>query len=411
MATNTHVNPVITGLGIVSCLGSDTATVSESLRLGRSGIVLDQERKQLGFRSALTGALRGFDPAAFGIGRRLSRSMGEPAQYAYAATVQALAQAGLDAEKLGAQRAGVIYGNDSTVRGGVEAWETLLREKCSHLIGPGYIFQAMNSTVTMNLATLFQIHGANWTLSAACASGSHAVGQAAMLIRAGLQDVMICGGAQEINPHAMAPFDALNAFSLREQEPALASRPFDRTRDGLVPSGGAATLILEHPEHARARGAVILGEIMGYGFSSDGYHLSQPSPDGAQAAMRMALEDAGVSAAEIQYINAHATSTPAGDAAEARALDAVFPHKPLVSSTKSLTGHECWMAGASEALYCTLMAQGGFVAGNANFTEGDDVTRVLNIPAHAVETKLTRVLSNSFGFGGTNACLVLGFGA
>jgi 3-oxoacyl-[acyl-carrier-protein] synthase-1 len=396
-------------MGIISCLGCDQDTVAASLRQGRSGIVFDEARKQLGFRSALTGALRGFSPAAFGIGRRLSRSMGEPAQYAYAATVQALAQAGLDAEQLSPMRAGVIFGNDSTVRGGVEAWDILKTEKSTHMIGPGYIFQAMNSTVTMNLATLFHLHGANWTVSAACASGSHAVGQAAMLIRAGLQDVMICGGAQEINPHAMAPFDALNAFSLREQDPMAASRPFDRSRDGLVPSGGAAALILEHPDSALARGAKILGEVMGYGFSSDGYHLSQPSSDGAQAAMRMALADAAVAAEDIDYVNAHATSTPAGDAAEARALAQIFTHKPPVTSTKSLTGHECWMAGASEVVYSVLMAQGGFVAGNLNFEAGDDDTEVLNIPARSLEKKLRRILSNSFGFGGTNACLVLGF--
>ncbi|NTV52685.1 MAG: beta-ketoacyl-[acyl-carrier-protein] synthase family protein [Candidatus Firestonebacteria bacterium] len=405
----THVNPVITGLGIVSCLGCNLAAVTESLWQGTSGLVLDPERKRMGFRSGLTGALRGWDPAAFGIGRKLSRTMGEPAQYAYAASVQALAQAGFSAEQLDGMRAGLIFGNDSTVRAGVESWEALQAEKSTHLLGSGYIFQAMNSTVTMNLATLFRLHGANWTLSAACASGSHAVGQAAMLIRAGLQDVMLCGGAQEINPHCMAPFDALNAFSLRESDPARASRPFDRERDGLVPSGGGAAVILEHPDHARARGAKIYGEVAGYGFSSDGYHLSLPSSDGARAAMQMALADAGVPAEDIDYINAHATSTPAGDAAEARALAQVFPHKPLVTSTKSLTGHECWMAGASEVVYCALMAQGGFVAGNANYREGDADTQALNIPSATVAHQPKNVLSDSFGFGGTNACLVLKF--
>jgi 3-oxoacyl-[acyl-carrier-protein] synthase I len=404
-----HINPVITGLGIVSCLGCDLDTAAASLRAGTSGIVLDPARRRLGFRSSLTGALRGWDTARFGIGRRLSRTMGEPAQYAYAAALQALGQAGLDAERLAGLRAGVIFGNDSTVRGGVEAWEALQAEKSTHLIGAGYIFQAMNSTVTMNLATLFRLHGANWTISAACASGSHAVGQAAALIRAGLQDVVLCGGAQEINPQCMAPFDALNAFSLREAEPALASRPFDRGRDGLVPSGGAAALVLEHPAHARARGASIFGEVAGYGFSSDGYHLSQPSSDGAAAAMTMALGDAGLEAGDIDYVNAHATSTPAGDAAEARALARVFPQRPLVSSTKGLTGHECWMAGASEAVYCALMARDGFVAGNANFSEGDAETGALNLPPAAVPHRPRQVLSNSFGFGGTNACLVLKF--
>jgi 3-oxoacyl-[acyl-carrier-protein] synthase-1 len=404
-----HLNPVITGLGIVSCLGCDLGTVTESLRLGKSGIVFDPERKRLGFRSSLTGVLRNWDPAAFGIGRRLSRTMGEPAQYAYAASGQALAQAGLTAELLEGMRAGVIFGNDSTVRASVESWEALRVEKSTHLMGAGYIFQAMNSTVTMNLATHFKLHGANWTLSAACASGSHAVGQGATLIRAGLQDVVICGGAQEINPQCMAPFDALNAFSLREQDPTRASRPFDRQRDGLVPSGGAAAIVLEHPEHARARGAEILGEVAGYGFSSDGYHLSQPSSDGAHAAMQMALADAGLAPEAVDYVNAHATSTPAGDAAEARALARALPHKPVVTSTKGLTGHECWMAGASEVVYCALMAQGGFIAGNANFEAGDADTEVLNVSANTVARAPRNILSNSFGFGGTNACLVLKF--
>jgi 3-oxoacyl-[acyl-carrier-protein] synthase-1 len=267
----------------------------------------------------------------------------------------------------------------------------------------------MNSTVTMNLATHFHVTGANWTLSAACASGSHAIGQAAALIKAGYQEVMLCGGAQEINPESMAAFDALQAFSLREQDPAQASRPFDKGRDGLVPSGGGASLILESPAHAAARGAKILGQVLGYGFSSDGNHLTVPDWTRSLAAMQMALEVAGVQAGDIDYVNAHATSTPRGDAAEAQALARLFPHRPYVSSTKSQTGHECWMSGASEAVYCTLMAQHGFLAGNINFSEGDEITRELNILPKSQAFKPRRVLSNSFGFGGTNASLVLGF--
>jgi 3-oxoacyl-[acyl-carrier-protein] synthase-1 len=400
---------VITGLGIISCLGCDTDTVTASLRQGRSGIVLDPERKRLGFRSSLTGSLLGFNPEVFGLGRRITKTMAEPAQYAYAALTQALQQARLDAEQLAGLNAGIIFGNDSTVRPGVEAWESLQAEHSSHYLGAGAIFKTMNSTITMNLATHFKIKGANWTLSAACASGAHAIGQASLLIKTGLQEVVLCGGAQEINPHCMAPFDALNAFSLREHAPEQASRPFDKDRDGLVPSGGAAALVLENAEHAQRRGVPILGEVLGYGFSSDGHHLSLPSSEGGLRAMRMALQSGGVKPEAIEYVNAHATSTLQGDAAEAQALVQLFPHKPWISSTKSMTGHECWMAGASEAVYCTLMARAGFVAGNFNFQEGDTFSRELRIPAQAVEQRLQRVLSNSFGFGGTNASLVFGY--
>lgn len=400
---------MITGIGLISCLGCDRETVARSLQEGRGGIVFDPERRKLGFRSGLTGALRGFEPEKYGLGRRQAHTMAEPALYAFAAAQQALAQARLDAESLRTMRAGVIFGNDSSVKAGVEAWQQLRQEQATYRLGAGAIFKIMNSTVTMNLATQFHISGANWTLSAACASGAHAVGQAALLIRSGLQDVMVCGGAQEINPECMAPFDALGAFSTREAEPDQASRPFDKDRDGLVPGGGAAALILESPAHAAGRSAQVLGRVLGYGFSSDGGHLIVPFWPRSAAAMQMALDHAGVKPEEIDYINAHATSTPRGDAAEAQAIAHLFPHRPYVSSTKSLTGHECWMSGASEVAYCVLMARAGFIAGNANFVEGDELTRSLNIPARSLPHTLKRVLSNSFGFGGTNASLVLGF--
>jgi len=401
---------VITGLGIVSCLGCDLETVARSLRDGRSGVVVDPERKRLGFRSSLTGRLHDWKPENYGLGRRLSKTMAEPAQYGYAAATQALAQAGLTPDLLAEMNAGVIFGNDSTVAAGVDAWDVLKAEKAAHYIGAGSIFRAMNSTVTMNLATHFKLRGANWTLSAACASGAHAIGQAAMLIRSGLQDIVLAGGSQEINPQCMASFDALNAFSTREDAPEQASRPFDRNRDGLVPSGGAAALVLESAESAARRGAAVLGTVLGYGFSSDGYHLSLPSPEGGLRAMRMALAQAGVAAESVAYVNAHATSTLQGDAAEAKALAELLPHRPPVTSTKSLSGHECWMAGASEAVYCCLMARHGFVAGNKNFEAGDEITAGLNIPAQALALLPRSVLSYWFGFGGTNASLVLEFG-
>ena len=245
-------------------------------------------------------------------------------------------------------------------------------------------------------------------MSAACASGSHSIGLAYMLIKQGLQDMVLCGGAQETNYYSMASFDALGAFSIRMDEPAKASRPFDRNRDGLVPSGGAAALVVEEYEHAKARGADILCEISGYGFSSNGAGISQPSDEGCFIAMKRALEDAGFSPDEIDYINAHATSTKQGDMYEAMALQRLFGgRKAWISSTKSMTGHECWMAGASELVYSILMMKNGFVAPNINLEEPDDSAKGLNIATTTVETSLKTVLSNSFGFGGTNSALVI----
>jgi 3-oxoacyl-[acyl-carrier-protein] synthase-1 len=276
------------------------------------------------------------------------------------------------------------------------------------LVGSGAVFQTMNSTVTMNLATIFKLRGVNFTISAACASGSHAIGLGYHFIKNGLQDIIICGGAQEINHYSMGTFDALSAFSVRESDPSKASRPFDRDRDGLIPSGGAATVILESLESAQKRGAKILGEIVGYGFSSNGGHISNPTVDGPARSLLMALRDAGMEADEIDYINAHATSTPAGDANEAKAIYEVFgKQKPYVSSTKSMTGHECWMAGASEIVYSVLMMQNGFIAPNINFENPDEDSAKLNIVKTSLEKDINVFLSNSFGFGGTNSSLIV----
>ncbi len=270
------------------------------------------------------------------------------------------------------------------------------------------IFQSMNSTVNMNLSTIFHLRGVNFTVSSACASGSHSIGLAFMMIRQGLQDMVLCGGAQETNYYSMASFDALGAFSVRMDEPAKASRPFDRDRDGLIPSGGAASLVLEDYGHAKARGANILAEVVGYGFSSNGGGISQPSDEGCVIAMSRALDAAGMKADDIDYINAHATSTHQGDMYEAIALNRMFEGKhALISSTKGMTGHECWMAGASEAVYSTLMMQHGFVAPNINFEHPDEYSEKLNLATATVDTEVDTVLSNSFGFGGTNSALVI----
>lgn len=400
---------VITGLGIISCLGCTLETVTESLRAGRSGIVVDEGRRQ-GFRSALTGRVAGFAPEKYGMNLKLLRTMCEPAQYAYAATKNALADAGLPPALYQSDRCGIIFGNDSTVKASAESIEVFRSSGETHFIGGGNIFRAMNSTVTMNLASAFGIQGANWTLSAACASGAHAIGQGALLIRAGLQDVVLAGGAQETNWQSMASFDALGAFSTRHAEPEKASRPFDRERDGLVPSGGGACVVLEALEHARARGARIYGIVRGYGFSSNGRgHLSQADAQGITRAMRAALADAAAAPADIDYVNAHATSTPLGDRMEANAIAEVLGPGVPVSSTKSMTGHECWMAGASEVVYTTLMARHGFIAPNINFTGFDAETAPIQVVNRTTPKTLRTALSNSFGFGGTNAVLILDY--
>ena len=276
------------------------------------------------------------------------------------------------------------------------------------MLGYGLIFQSMNSTVNMNLSTIFHLRGVNFTVSAACASGSHSIGLGYMLIQQGFQDIILCGGAQETNYYSMASFDALSAFSVRMNAPTEASRPFDRDRDGLIPSGGAAALVLEDYDHAIARGANILCEIVGYGFSSNGGGISQPSDEGSTIAMSRAMSNAGITADEIDYINAHATSTAQGDMYEAKALTRLFAGKhALISSTKSMTGHECWMAGASEIVYSIIMMNNNFVAPNINLQNPDEHAATLNLTAKTVDIEIKTVLSNSFGFGGTNSALII----
>lgn len=398
---------VITGIGIWSCLGTDTDTVKASLYNGKSGIGIQAERLEYGYRSALTGIVN--KPKLKGIiDRRLRVGLSEEAEYAYMASKQAFDMAGIDEEYLKDNETGIIFGNDSSAKPVIEAAKIMDEKHDSALLGSGIIFQSMNSTVNMNLSTIFHLRGVNFTVSSACASGSHSIGLGYMMIKQGLQEMVICGGAQETNHYSMASFDALSAFSIRMDEPTKASRPFDRDHDGLVPSGGAAALLLEEYEHAVSRGANILCEVCGYGFSSNGGGISAPSDDGSVIAMSRALKDAGISEDEVDYINAHATSTVQGDIMEAIALDKMFHGKhALISSTKSMTGHECWMAGASEMVYCILMMQNNFVAPNINFDNPDEYSEKLNIASKTVDTELDTILSNSFGFGGTNSALVI----
>lgn len=397
---------VITGLGIYSSLGKNREEVTQSLFAGKSGIILDPKRKEMGYRSALTGFVE--RPQLKGLLDRRSRiMMPEHAEFAYMATTEALKQAALDTDFFEKNETGIIYGNDSCAKPVIEAIDLIREKKDTMMVGSGSVFQVLNSTVTMNLATVFKLRGVNFTISAACASGSHAVGLGYMFIKQGLQERVICGGAQEVNIYSMPNFDALGTFSARENEPAKASRPFDRDRDGLVPGGGAATVILESLDSARKRGATILAEVLGYGFSSNGQHISNPSTEGQVRSIEKALRDANVDPKLIQYINAHATSTPAGDGTEAEAIYEVFGSKVPVSSTKSMTGHECWMAGASEIVYSMLMMQNGFIAPNINFENPDEHSAKINIVPQTLQKQFDIFLSNSFGFGGTNSSLIV----
>ena len=398
---------VVTGMGIYSCIGKNIDDVAKSLYEGRSGIGVEVERTEYGYRSPLTGIVE--RPLLKGVlDRRLRIGLAEEGEYAYMATLEAFKEANIDADYLENNEIGIFYGNDSSAKAVIEA-NNIAREKHdTSLIGSGAIFQSMNSTVTMNLSTIFKLRGVNMTISAACASGSHSIGLGYLFIKQGLQDVVLCGGAQETNLYSMGSFDALGAFSVRIAEPQKASRPFDKSRDGLVPSGGAASLILEEYEHAKARGANILAEVVGYGFSSNGLNISQPSAEGCITAIDRSLKDASIKADDIDYINAHATSTPQGDAAEAVALDTIFAsHKTPISSTKSMTGHECWMAGASEIVYSILMMKNDFIAPNINFESPDEYSENLNIIPSTCSRKLDVILSNSFGFGGTNSALII----
>src|SRR5574344_557582 len=398
---------VITGMGIWSCLGNNVDEVRRSLYEGKSGIGIEQARFEYGYRSALTGIVS--IPKLKGvIDRRLRIGLSEEAEFAYMASKEAFENAGIDEAYMLNNEIGIIFGNDSSAKPVIEAAKIMDEKHDSALIGSGLIFQSMNSTVTMNMSTIFHLRGVNFTVSSACASGSHSIGLGYMMIKQGLQDMVLCGGAQETNYYSMATFDALSAFSIRMDEPTKASRPFDRDRDGLIPSGGAAALVLEDYDHAVARGANIICEVCGYGFSSNGKGISQANDDGSVKAMSRAMEEAGVTADDIDYINAHATSTPQGDAFEAVALDRLFRTKhALISSTKSMTGHECWMAGASEIVYSAIMMQHNFVAPNINLENPDEHAAKINLTAKTVDTEVNIVLSNSFGFGGTNSALVI----
>ena len=397
----------ITGIGIISTLGNNNKAVSNALYHGKSGVSLDPERSTLGFSSPITGSIKGFNAKDL-LNRKQLKTMPDFAVWAYAAVMEAIGLSGLDPIDLKNDRTGIIFGCDSSCIAALEQVELLKERGETALIGSGLVFRSMTSCITMNLNTLLGTKGACWTLSAACSSSGHAIGQAADLIALGRQDRVICGGAQEINWQSICGFDGLGAFSTRVTSPEAASRPFDRNRDGLVPSGGAAAVLLENWDMAVARGANILGELAGYGFSSDGSNLSVPSIDGLARSMKGALMAADATPGDIDYICAHATSTPAGDGVEARNIATVFEDcRPITTSTKSMTGHELWMSGASQVVYSTLMARDGYIAPNINFEEPDEATSKLNIATETIHRPPRMVLCNAAGFGGTNSSLIL----
>ena len=399
---------VITGMGIWSCLGVTLDEVRQSLYDGKSGIIYSQERMDAGFRSPFCANVPKADLKPF-VNRNFRQFMPEEAQYAYMATKDALAAAKLEQDYIDSHEVGIIYGNDSVAEATMIALDKFRQFGSTAACGSGAIFQSMNSTVTMNLACLFHLKGINLTASAACASGSQSIGLAWLLIKNGLQDCVVCGGAQEANMFGVASFDGIQSFALRDDnDPSKASRPFDSQRNGLVPGGGAATLVVESYESAVKRGAPILAEIVSWGFSGNGDHISTPNVEGPARSLELCLEKSGINIREIGYVNAHATSTKIGDSREAQAIARIFgDYRVPVTSTKSQTGHEMWMAGASEIIYSMLMMKNDFIAGNVNFENPDEETACVNVLPETKESHFDIFLSNSFGFGGTNSTLIV----
>ncbi|UOV02984.1 beta-ketoacyl-ACP synthase I [Pseudoxanthomonas mexicana] len=395
----------ITGLGITSCLGNDADTVSAALREGRSGIRHIPQYAELGFRSQVGGAPE-IDLDAQ-IDRKQKRFMGDAAAFAHIALRDAIADAGLDEALVSQPRTGLIAGSG----GGSAEWQIeaadLLRSRGIRKVGPYMVPRTMCSTVSATLATAFKIKGVSYSISAACATSAHCIGAAADMIRAGRQDIMFAGGGEELHWALTMMFDAMGALSSkRNDDPTHASRPYDADRDGFVIAGGGGMLVLEDYDHAVKRGARIHAELLGYGVTSDGADMVAPSGEGAVRCMRMALE--GVSR-PLDYLNTHGTSTPLGDIIELEAIrTALGDTLPPISSTKALSGHSLGAASVHEAIYCLLMMRDGFIAGSANIETLDEGAAGFPIVQASRDATLDTVMSNSFGFGGTNASLVFG---
>ena len=405
---------VITGYGIVSSLGNNKAEVCESLRHGRSGIVFSQEYAELGMRSRVHGAIN-IDAKSI-IDRKLYRFMGDAAAYSYIAMDEAIAHAGLPQPVVASERTGLLLGTGGGSPENIVAAADTLRQRGIRRVGPYMVTRTMASTITACVGTAFKIKGMSYSISSACATSAHCIGHGAELIQLGKQDVVFAGGGEELHWTMSALFDGMGAMSSRFNDaPTTASRPYDRDRDGFVISGGAGVVVLESLQHAEKRGARILAELVGYGATSDGFDMVQPSGEGAVRCMRQALQPmtgAAAAAADaeepVQYINAHGTSTPVGDMRELQAIAEVFDGAaPLVSSTKSLSGHALGAAGVNEAIYTLLMMEGRFIAASANIQNLDDqAAGCAIITERRDDVDLCVAMSNSFGFGGTNSSLV-----
>lgn len=398
---------VITGMGIVSCIGNDCAQVLQSLREGRNGIESKEDYISAGLRSQVAGTIKEREALISGVDRKLARFMGDSALYAYIAMRQAIENSGLTDDEVSHPRTGLIAGSGGgspvNQREGID----LLREKGIRRVGAFRVPRIMSSTVSANLATAFSIKGINFSITSACATSAHCIGTAAEQIAWGNQDIILAGGGEEESLELTLFFDAMGALSSKYNDaPDTASRPFCASRDGFVASGGGAMVVLEEYERAKARGAEIYGEILGYGLTSDGADMVAPSGEGAVRCMRMALSGFD---GNVDYINAHGTSTPAGDITELHAIREVFGSEiPSISSTKSLTGHSLGATGAQEAIYSLLMMREGFISGNANYNDPDPEAVTFPIVPESRDATIQVAMSNSFGFGGTNATLLLG---
>ena len=395
---------VITGVGVVSCLGNDKETVTKSLKEGISGIRRREDFVEMGMRCQV-GAVLDIDPKEH-IDRKVLRFMGPSASYAYIATDRAIADAGLTQEMVSNPRTGLVMGAGGVSGEMFTESIDIMRAKGIKRAGPYRVTQIMASTVSACVATPFKIKGVNYSMASACATSAHCIGHAVELIQLNKQDIVLAGGSEDMHWSMAGPFDAMGALTSKYNDtPEIASRAYDAERDGFAPGLGAGTVIVEELEHALARGANIICEITGYGATSDGADMVSPSGEGAERSMRMAMATAS---APIDYINAHGTSTPVGDIAELGAIRNTFVDNcPDISSTKSLSGHSLGAAGVHEAIYCMLMMEGGFVTGSANIDKLDEHAEGLPILLETKDKKLNCVMSNSFGFGGTNATLVM----
>jgi 3-oxoacyl-[acyl-carrier-protein] synthase-1 len=397
-------NVVITGIGIKSCIGNNYNDVLISLQNGKSGIVYNDTYSEMGFRSCISGSIN--INLSDHIERKLLRFMGESSGYAYLATMDALQMAGIDEKDLDSPKVGIVAGSGgASTRVMVDSGD-IAREKGPKRIGPYGVTKSMSSSISAIIATALKLKGINYSISSACATSAHCIGHAADLIRYGQQDVVIAGGSDDEHWSSSCLFDAMGALSSNfNSNPSVASRPYDSDRDGFVISGGAGMIILEEEEHAKKRGAKILGKLSGYFATSDGYDMVAPSGEGAIRCMEGAINQSNV---KIDYINTHGTSTPVGDIAELNAIKKLFnTDMPMISSTKSMTGHSLGATGAHEAIYSIMMINENFIAPSINIDSVCDEAKDINIVTSTKDIKIENILSNSFGFGGTNASLVI----